>query len=375
MQKKICVFLDGSAASAAMGRAQDFSNVFRLNLAIHYENDKAVSQQTLYFTGVGTRGDRVSAASGKGLAQIISEAYVNISSNYQGGDDIYMFGWSRGAAAARTIIGLIDHVGLLGPDYLQYLDRVWTIYRIEQQRRRTPNSVSPAMVRLERQAREDIDGKLWVGGDAPRIRLVGLFDTVPGNSWDHFKVFGNLNYDDRPLESVVDVGIHLLSVDDRRSPSFDPLLWKGRSRENQILEQIWMPGVHGDVGGNSGCGVLSDLALVTMIDRVQEHCPDLRFADWNIGRIKDQISRHTDVCISNECSGLKAFLRRSPRKIGVVDLDSETVHPMVHDLLDREIQLRGHSTRYRRVHIEPSLSAAPLGNLARSVLNDFYNKL
>lgn len=355
MAKRICIFLDGSAASAALGRKQDFSNVFRMNLALNYEGEDGTAQQALYFTGVGTRGDRFSAASGKGLVQIISEAYVNLSSNYQAGDSIYIFGWSRGAAAARSIAGLIDKVGLLMPDFLQYLGEVWSLYQYRQTSARSPLTISANVRHKARDDSQAIEGKLWGGDGAPRIRVLGLFDTVPGRYWDKFQLVDDLTYVEQPLEPVVDVGIHLLSIDDRRHPSFEPLLWSGVSHNGQTLEQIWMPGVHGDVGGNSGCGYLADLALQAMIDRVRVHCPELTFSDWTLAQNATAFAKQVGIAISNECGGIKRLLRKSPRQVGTRDPLSETLHPAAVRMLGHQVQIRGRPATYAGKNFNPEM--------------------
>jgi len=98
MTKRLVFFLDGTAASAAGGRFRDATNVFRLSVAKHYEGTDGIPQIAFYFAGVGTRGDWTANATAQGIDQIIREAYISLASNYYPGDEVYLFGYSRGGS-------------------------------------------------------------------------------------------------------------------------------------------------------------------------------------------------------------------------------------------------------------------------------------
>jgi uncharacterized protein (DUF2235 family) len=68
---------------------------------------------------------------GRGLSAQIQEAYGVLAARYRLGDRIYMFGYSRGAFAVRSLSGIIDRVGLLRSEFAttRYVDRVWRRYR------------------------------------------------------------------------------------------------------------------------------------------------------------------------------------------------------------------------------------------------------
>jgi uncharacterized protein (DUF2235 family) len=120
MPMKYAFFFDGTGAAAA-NPSQRESNVFRINRALQFEP----TLTRFYFSGVGTRRDFISLASGGGLDEIVRDAYVNLASNYQPGDELYLFGWSRGAVAARAFAGLISKSGLILCDGLEHFARVW----------------------------------------------------------------------------------------------------------------------------------------------------------------------------------------------------------------------------------------------------------
>src|SRR5262249_40861419 len=153
----------------AGGQFRHSTNVFRLNHSIHYQGKDDVPQIVFYFAGVGTRGDWTANATAQGIDQIIREAYVTLASNYNPGDEIYLFGYSRGGIAARALAGMLAP-GLLSGDNL---DRLWAVWELflnlglssERQKDRLRDSISP-----------------YAWPQPPKVEFLGLFDSVPGTS-------------------------------------------------------------------------------------------------------------------------------------------------------------------------------------------------
>jgi hypothetical protein len=114
------------------------SNVTRISRAIKPESSDGVPQVCYYHYGVGTQGgvvDRVvMGAVGEGLSDTVREAYSFLSNNYAPGDEIFLFGFSRGAFTVRSIAGLIGAVGLLTKKGIQYMPDVFK----DVQHRRDP---------------------------------------------------------------------------------------------------------------------------------------------------------------------------------------------------------------------------------------------
>jgi hypothetical protein len=189
---------------------------------------------------------------------------------------------------------------------------------------------------------------------------------VAGNKWDKFHHFTRTAFRSDKLEAAVDVGISLLSIDDRRIPSFSPLLWNGNS-PNQHLEQIWMPGVHADIGGGSGAGRLCDLALLTMIDRLAEHCPEVALDEgYFVAELLAQLKEYQRTSITSEFGGLRKLLRRGYRRIGFVDPTSELLHPEVSKLAGKMIGIRNRAGKYPDLARQVDVPTARLGRLAGS---------
>jgi uncharacterized protein (DUF2235 family) len=335
MPKRLLFFLDGTAASAAGGRFRDATNVFRLNLARHYEGSDGIPQIAFYSAGVGTRGDWTANATAQGIDQIIREAYISLASNYYPGDQIYLFGYSRGGVAARALAGMLATAGLVCADHLDRLWAVWELFLLGPDKDNT----------RVRDLRKLIDEYKWEM--QPKIEFLGLFDSVPGTSHDIFQFFSFVRLRDYPyLEPSVKIGVQLLSIDDNRIPSFAPLLWKGTSDDNQLIEQIWLPGVHADVGGNSDGRFISDVSLLTMIDRIKQYCPSLRLDKDYVDRVVSQLHSHKEVVISNERPDIwRKVLWRGRRTIGRYKA-TERIHPIFQPMYGQEIKIRGKKAQY-----------------------------
>ena len=151
MAKNIAVFLDGTWNNAVSTSGQR-TNVDALHLSLSRKN-----QVNLYCPGVGAHagwlGKRLFGVAGKGVFQAARHAWKDVAANYESGDRIYIFGFSRGAFAARHLAGMIVRYGLGG----------WQ-GDLEQQFRKWLRDVAqPCVTTCE------------------EVHFLGLFDCVPGN--------------------------------------------------------------------------------------------------------------------------------------------------------------------------------------------------
>lgn len=225
-----------------------------------------VEQRLAYFNGVGTDGLKIEkflgGAAGIGLRTIVQEAYDWVIDNYRDDQELYIFGFSRGAYAARALAGLIGASGIPKAKDKRLLDIAWTNYRA----RKADRSGAPA-----------------TGGDRQtnnRVRLLGVFDTVgsygvpagvsglaPLARYISLAAFG---FHDTRFGGHIGHGLHAIGVDERRRP-FTPTFWtvaKGAPQPANV-EQTWFPGVHCNVGGGYDDHGLSDIALIWMIARAR----------------------------------------------------------------------------------------------------------
>jgi uncharacterized protein (DUF2235 family) len=218
------------------------------------------SQRKKYVEGVGARsGERFTGgAFGVGLSKHVLEAYTWLVANYEEGDELFLFGFSRGAFTARSTVGLVRNSGILRTNDPKVVDAAYSLYRDPRK------STKPGADRAKRfrAANSHPDAK---------IHFIGVWDTVGSLGIPfHVPVLSRLwSFHDTKLSTEVRHAYHALAIDERRGP-FKPTLWQQSERAtDQKLEQVWFCGVHSDVGGGYPADGLSDLSLLWMVDRAQ----------------------------------------------------------------------------------------------------------
>lgn len=260
MPKRLVVCFDGTWNSADSNKAD--TNVVRLARSIHATTDTGgVPQMVLYLRGIGTTGLRASiiveGATGLGVDDNIRSGYMFLAQNYLRGDEIFLFGFSRGAFSARSLAGFISACGLLKRRKLGDLGNAWKYYRREGDR-------SPAKFMAE------------CGTDCHtevEIKFLGVWDTVgamgvPGH------LFSSINHNlfafhNTTPSKMVRHGCHALAIDEHRA-AFVPTLWTGKAPAGATIEQVWFPGAHSDVGGGYITRMLADIPLVWMARKAED---------------------------------------------------------------------------------------------------------
>ncbi|MDF1728651.1 MAG: DUF2235 domain-containing protein [Sulfitobacter sp.] len=252
--------------------------------------------------------------SGKGINRQIRRAYGHLARHYHPGDRIFLFGYSRGAYAVRSLAGVIDRVGLLRPD------------------RATPSGVIAAYRHYEKDPDSDRAAQFRAAHCQRdvQIEMVGVWDTVKSLGinapflWrlsEHLHAFHN-----HDLGQHIKAGFHALAHDETRV-AFSPVLWTCDGGFDGRVEQVWFPGAHGDVGGQLGgfeaARPLANLSLVWMLERAEEHglpLPD----GWRNDLPCDPLAPARGTWRGHG----RWLMTRRRRQIG---LDaSEKVHPSVH---------------------------------------------
>ncbi len=283
--KRIVVLIDGTWNQE--GTAND-TNVAKLDIRkiaansfIKAQANDGTAQRVHYHDGVGTEGDffkrLLGGAIGLGLKQIIQECYEFIVADYNQADEIYVFGFSRGAYAARALAGLIGASGILQREHAHAFETAWQHYRIAPSIRSRPDSALGA----DRKTIADYRSLVARQGvhDSRSIACVAVWDTV--GSYGIPAGFGlaplaryfallTLGFHDTSFGEHIAVGLHAVATDEHRRP-FVPTFWtivKGQQPKGHV-EQIWFAGAHCNVGGGYADTGLSDQALIWMIARVQ----------------------------------------------------------------------------------------------------------
>ncbi len=248
-----------------------------------FDPAKGFAQITYYDLGVGalrkfpgfTNGvhrtvDKLfGGATGAGIEGNIEDAYTFLALNYRQGDEIFVFGFSRGASSARGLVRFIDWMEGVPPAKDAYWipiyfdaflkgDSSYTDKRaaiVEDKVKRLMNEGEP-LQDAQAEAEEN------AGEITPlRVKFLGVWDTVLSLGKKRGKAFiGNAP------PAHVDHIRQALAVDERRS-AFRPRIWQSSNStyDNQTLEQRWFAGVHSNVGGGYPTQGLSNLALEWMM--------------------------------------------------------------------------------------------------------------
>ena len=206
------------------------SNIFKLHLYFGGDlgnNPSSDQQHSFYYSGVGTYGSWLRKKINAALApekmdirSILNRAGSDLQKHYEPGDQIYIFGFSRGAALARRFASII--------------------------RKYIPTASDAGQL----------------------VRFVGVFDTVASigvpNLEDNQKPRTKVVFENMTVSEHVQEALHLLSIDETRI-AFQPILM---NKEDKLTE-VWFPGVHSDIGGGFAKRGLSDLSLRFMVDQLR----------------------------------------------------------------------------------------------------------
>ena len=295
------------------------TNVWKLFSAINLESSSP-EQLSRYQAGVGTGGvvDKVmGGVVGYGLGEDIRDCYQWLSDKYRAGDQIYIFGFSRGAFSARSLAGMIGKFGLV--DFSQH-----------------PKESREALIkRVYRQGYRNQDPlkDVHFHADSCQVAFVGVWDTVGAlgipddksllNIFDNPK---NYQFHDVTLGAHIGQARHALALNEKRG-SFTPTLWRSE-RTDGSLKQLWFPGVHSDVGGGYKESGLSDGALKWMIDEASDAAlpgGGIKFDRTMKSQIKPDF---LDLEHDSHVGAMKALIS-APRTLPNLDDASAPVHESV----------------------------------------------
>jgi uncharacterized protein (DUF2235 family) len=253
-KKRLALFLDGT-----WNQVSDNTNIWRFRALFAPASADGCEQRAYYSTGLGTKfGERIRGGMfGTGIDTAITSAYEWLIENYAPGDDIFIFGFSRGAYTARSLSGFVSKCGLLRSGAPLGVNQLFMRYRRPGQR----------TIRELISARDD--GKTdfsfeesWMLGyaQAASIKFLGVFDTV-GALGVPFPLLRRLKGTAYPflntgLRQNNEYAFHALAIDEHRK-AFAPTLWSNEGATNakprpiERTEQRWFVGAHANVGG--GC--------------------------------------------------------------------------------------------------------------------------
>lgn len=264
MPRNLVVCCDGTTNEIA----GDTTNVLRLYRCLTRSDE----QVAFYDCGVGTiaNPDRVSQR-GRGLSRAVDsalglsvrehalDAYRFIVQHYRSGDQIYLFGFSRGAYTARAVAGMVHFLGLLRPELCNLQELAWSVYSGDnadqsvQQRFRGGNRLR----------------KSFCIDEHVRVHFTGVWDTVSSFGW-----FGDLRTLPHTANnpSIAHVR-HAVAIDERRAMFQANHFRPTSAGQHNTFKEVWFAGSHGDVGGGypEEDGSLSKVPLEWILKEAKLH--------------------------------------------------------------------------------------------------------
>ena len=226
--RRLIVCLDGT-----WNVKSNTTNVWRIYASIAENDSEGVAQCKYYAQGVGTRwyDALVGGALGIGTYSMVKEAYCWITEQYREGDELCLFGFSRGAVAALSLANLIDRCGLVSPKSGNTFDEDYRLYSMPGFLRGTPAS--------DRFRHDSADSRT-----GSPLRLIGLFDTVA--SLYAREISGEAMHVYQLPQSARSV-FHAIAIDENRR-QFQSVRFAS-APPNGILRERWFAGAHANVGG------------------------------------------------------------------------------------------------------------------------------
>lgn len=294
------VIIDGTQSRLGENEETNAGLLYKLLKETHRPQDGTL----WYHPGIQGHGfwNWVTIASGWGINQAIFDGYAQLAENFAQGDKIYLFGFSRGAYAVRSISGMIGTVGLLRGHSTtsNNLRMAFSLYETQ---------ASPAACSTFRSIHCH---------NTARIEMIGVWDTVKALGLPYpiltylapmATEFHSTNISD-PVQS----GYHALALDEDRT-AYRPVIWDVEPGWKGHLEQVWFKGAHADVGGHvwkyPHARKLSNIPLIWMGENAQKH--GLRLPDgWQQRFPTDANAK----AVGSRAGIGKFFLLRTPRQQG-----------------------------------------------------------
>ncbi len=353
--KRIIICSDGTGADE---NRRQVSNIRMTYLATKDQ----LNQYAWYDRGVGTGSSKEvvwGGATGDGLTLNIEQAYLQLVEHYEEGDEIFLFGFSRGAYTVRSLGGLIRNIGLLRRERAGALTVGFKMYT---NKKCGPDSITARKFRA-------------TNSNEVTIKFMGVYDTVGSigqiqklwsrSSVEEEKWFERWGFHDYRLSSLVQNGYQALAIDEKRRP-FRPLIWndpkakrewpdeandrcleleKAHSqfftadpieptqaekdadklrRQKQVIDQQWFRGCHTDVGGGNHPPGLSNSTLNWMIEAA---CDVGLEVDEQY--LKTNANPLVEKKINESFKFLYKLLGKISREIKTRSPNTESVHPSV----------------------------------------------
>ncbi len=273
--KRIALFLDGT-----WNTVDDNTNVWRLKSLCASQSADGLTQVIYYSTGVGTTFGRYFSGGmlGYGLNDEIIHAYEWLIDQYEPADELFIFGFSRGAYTARSLSGLISKCGLLTPGAPLSVQELYARYR-----RGSAEPTIRELLQIAEDRRADLPlQEQWMlrYSQAIDVKFLGVWDTVGalGLPFGNLPILGkaDMQFLNTGLRVSNKYAFHALAIDEHRK-AFAPTLWTVDFAKNtqgphthrtlDEVEQRWFVGAHANVGGGYMSDCLPQLPLKWIMEK------------------------------------------------------------------------------------------------------------
>ena len=271
-KRRLALFLDGT-----WNIGNDNTNVWRLRSLFAPVSSDGLEQRAYYSTGLGTKfGEIVRGGMfGRGIDTAITSAYEWLIDNYKPGDEIFIFGFSRGSFTARSLSGFVLKCGLLQRGAPLGVNQLFKRYR------RLNAETLRSLIQEKGNGRKDFafeESWMLEYSQAIPIKFIGVFDTV-GALGVPFPLYRRLVGAAYPflntgLRQTNEYAFHALAIDENRK-DFGPTLWTNMGatsaapRPLERTEQRWFVGAHANVGGGYFDDPLAQLPLNWLMSKAK----------------------------------------------------------------------------------------------------------
>jgi uncharacterized protein (DUF2235 family) len=292
------------------------TNVTKLTRAVVPRDSHGVEQVVFYHEGVGTDGGVskfTEGAFGHGIEDNIRDLYRSIVYNYMPGDELFLFGFSRGAFTVRSLAGFMKFAGLVEKDDDFFVPDLYACYESKQGNGTLAYTKATKRIKGTR--------------PPPPIKMIGVWDTVgalgaPGWLGKAVNPSKYANHD-VGLYPQIQHAYHALAIDERRKP-FAPNLWSIPDGWTGVLEQVWFPGVHCNVGGGYSPDGLANGALHWMVDKAA--ALGLQFDQAYLAPFQ----AHANSYLADNMDMKYKLMGPITRAVGAQPKGNESLHPSVH---------------------------------------------
>ncbi|KAJ3898960.1 hypothetical protein F5879DRAFT_978599 [Lentinula edodes] len=345
VKKRIIVCCDGTWQDGVTTQNRlSYTNVLRLARTIEHEDFRTVPptpQIVFYQSGIGSAdnfySEYVEGTTGDTLGDKVEEVYAFIAHNYYPGDEVFLFGFSRGAYTARMVAMFIGAIGILDRQNMDSFAGIFIAYQNlgkttdEKEKQKLNAQLAPWNGPNSAGIR-----RAYAGGRDFSVKCLGVFETVGTlglpeeitmRSPKLKRLFG---FPDRLLGPHIERAYQALALNETRA---DFVCAKFEQKEEgrkkgQILKQYWFTGCHSDVGGGYKDHDLADISLTWMVAHVNDSLAmDMKY----LGGLLDPMAPWGTQKPHDPETGIFALSIRAQRPLPTKtdDTTHEKIHPSV----------------------------------------------